>query len=388
MKLAAPLFHQKSISLRTSLASFSVVTLLGLGLISQTGLVTAQTTLAAPSQSGPTQAAPAQPTTFPETTTSTNQPEELELVATPIRIGDDATLTGKPGDTLQTSIRVRNTSNKPVAIRTLIKDFVVEEDGETPMPIEEAVSSRWSLASWVTIAPAEQLLQPNQSGQATIIITIPQDALPGGHYAMALHQPTGSKLPEPGTATTQDSASVVNQRVGTLLYVTVEGPTNESAFIRDLTIPKFTEFGPVPFGLTVDNQSDIHIKPKVSLEVYNWFGSKVETIEVESKNVFPLMSRNFTGTWDRVWGIGLYKAKAVVSYGTQGQVVLAQQYFWLLPITLLMSGGVVLLVLLAVSVAVRRHILHKKNDQSNKIAELEQKLAEVNRTQNQPPSLS
>jgi hypothetical protein len=136
----------------------------------------------------------------------------------------------------------------------------------------------------------------------------------------------------------------------------------------------------------VDNQSDIHLKPKVSLEVYNWFGTKVETIEVKPKNVFPLTSREFTGTWDRVWGIGLYKAKAVVSYGAEGQVAFAQQYFWLLPIKLLISIGVSLLALLAMGVAIRRHILHKKNDQSTKIAELEQKLAEMNERQQQPPA--
>ena len=70
------------------------------------------------------------------------------------------------------------------------------------------MSNRWSLASWITLTPTEQLLQPNQTVGINVIIEVPEDALPGGHYAMITHQPvsTGGLT----SANTYDAVSVFN----------------------------------------------------------------------------------------------------------------------------------------------------------------------------------
>lgn len=303
---------------------------------------------------------------------------EVTLTAIPPRLGDDNSLRVNPGEKLQTSVRVRNASLQPLQVDTGIQDFIVDEDGETPVPLDEEAPSRWSLAQWVTLSPQVSQLMPNEIGTINVIIEVPSDALPGGHYAMVTHQPTAKgNGPATQIVSETDPASRVNQRVGTLLYVIVNGPINEEAFIRNLTFPRFTEFGPVPFSFSVDNQSDIHITPQIGVEIYNFLGQKVDTIDVESKNIFPLMSRGFEGQWGRMWGIGPYTAKVIMSYGTGSQVVIANYSFWLFPISVVLSLLVILMALLVISIATRRHLHHRNDVNAQKVQMLEKRLSEL-----------
>ncbi len=312
-------------------------------------------------------------------TQSTQPLDKASITAIPPRLGDDFSLKVKPGEKIQTSVRVRNSSPRALTLKSAAQDFIVGENGETPVPIDDVqVSNRWSLASWIILTPDVNELAPNQITTVNVIIDVPSDALPGGHYAMITHQPTTNDNAE-FVVETPASASFLQQRVGTLVYVMVEGPINESAFIRKLTIPRFTEYGPVPFSFEVDNQSDIHIHPQIGVEIYNIFGKKVETIPIEGKNVFPFMPRTFTGQWDRVWGFGPYRAKVVMSYGSGGQVAMAQTGFWLLPITLIIAALVVLLTLLAIYIVIRRHIKHRQQNQRTQIDQLEAKVRELER---------
>jgi hypothetical protein len=221
------------------------------------------------------------------------------------------------------------------------------------------------------LVPAEATLAPNQSSQINIVIDVPSDALPGGHYAMILHEPSLSRNGK------TESAAAVAQRVGTLLYVIVDGPINEEAYLRNISIPEFSEYGPVPISLTVDNQSDIHIRPQIGIEIRNVFGQKVETLNLESKNIFPISSREFTTTWDRIWGIGPYQASIIMSYGSGGQVAQVKQWFWLIPIKLLLAALIIVLSSVAIFVSIRRHLVHKADLSAQKIKALEEKLQQI-----------
>jgi hypothetical protein len=306
--------------------------------------------------------------------TQEQEDNKSSLTAVPTRLGEDNSIRLKPGEKKQVEVRVVNSSNRTINIASSAQDFIVDEDGATPVPLDtnDDKANRWSLASWLVMTPAEQTVGPRRTAQVNVLIEVPEDALPGGHYAMITHQPTLAALEENGTA-----AAGVNQKVGTLVYVVVEGPINEEAFITDFTFPKFSEYGPVPYSFTVDNRSDIHISPQVGINIKNMFGQTVDTIQPETKNIFPLTNRKYEGSWKRIWGFGPYTAELTMSFGTQGKVVIAYSRFWLLPIKILMAIGVVFLTLVAIGISIRRHILHKKQDQTQRISELETKLKQL-----------
>ncbi|MBP7842842.1 hypothetical protein KA017_02460 [Candidatus Woesebacteria bacterium] len=311
--------------------------------------------------------------------TKTIAQEQIALTAIPPRLGDDGSLKAAPGEKIQVQIRVRNISEKPVSIVTSAQDFLLDEDGQTPVPIDDTVSNRWSLASWLTISPTEHRIAAKSTVGINVLIEVPQDALPGGHYAMVLHEP-GERSVNNNLVienASNGSSTAINQRVGTLLYVTVEGPINEEAYVRDFKFPSFSEYGPVPFEFTVENNSDIHITPQMSVEIFNLLGQRIETITIDQKNIFPLTSRNFTGSWDRIWGWGLYKAKLTMSYGSMGSIVVANSSFWLIPLKVLIAGLTILLALILSGLAIKKHLQHKKNLEEKRIAELEAQIEEM-----------
>lgn len=299
----------------------------------------------------------------------------VSLTASPPRLGDDRSLHLAPGDSTQVEIKVINTSSVPITFRSSAQDFLIGADGFTPQPVELAgLDNRWSLASWLTITPSQQTVQPGESAAVAVLIDVPDDALPGGHYAMVTHQPIFNS---DGEDSFNQSSTGVNQRVGTLLYFLVDGPINEAAFIRNLTVPGFQEFGPVEFSFELENQSDVHIRPQIGVTITNLFGKRVGEFQPDTRNIFPFTSRAFESEWDRIWGLGRYKLEVVASYGTAGQIVMDDAFFWLLPIKLIIAILCILLVLIATGILVRRHWLQRQKDQASRIAELEAKLKSV-----------
>jgi hypothetical protein len=301
----------------------------------------------------------------------TIQSDTVSLSAIPPRVGEDRNLKGKPGETIQTVIRVKNNSDEPLPVTSIVQDFIIGEDGFTPIPVFDETSNRWSLASWVTISPEAQTIAPNQSGNVNVVINVPEDALPGGHYAMVLHEPSV------GGAGGEGAQSKVGQRVGTLLYFFVDGPITEEAFVRNFEFQNLTEYGPVPFSYTVENMSDIHITPRTSITIHNIFGTQVDEITIEPKNVFPLMSRAFDGEWARVWGSGYYTARLTMNYGENGQVVLATDQFWLLPYRLIAATGVGILAVIAILLLIRRQMVNRNRRERETIEMLEKRLEEI-----------
>jgi len=294
------------------------------------------------------------------------------LTAMPTRHGDVDQLTLTPGQTSNFSLKIRNNSDFPVTITSLAEDFIIGADYKTPIPVEaEEENNRWAMASWITVTPALQTIQANTTAAVQIRINVPADALPGGHYVMITHQPAS-------TGRAEDNVTAINQRVGTLVYGLVPGEFNEQAFIRSLSVPTFSDIGPVPYSFMVDNDSEAHIHPRLSAKIYNIWGKEVDAKEIESGNIFPKTARNFESKWERIWGVGRYKLEITMLYGSDGsRTGSASTYFWLFPIWLFLAGLVVLITLVALIWSVRRHYLRTKADQAKRMAELEAKISDL-----------
>lgn len=306
------------------------------------------------------------------------------LAAIPPRAGDDGSLSAKPGETIQTSIKVRNTSDTTLTIISEPQDFIIADNGRTPIPITSDTSNRWSLASWMVLVPGKMELKPGEIEKIQVVIEVPEDALPGGHYAMITHRPTNEPLEDLQAMqvdTTMSSVAAVTNRVGTLFYLTVEGSINEEAYVRNLKFDKFQEFGPVPYSFEINNQSDIHIKPRIRIDIYNLIGQKVDSLQPETNNVFPLSTRDYAGKWEKIWGFGPYTAKLVMSYGTSGQVALVNSTFWVMPIRIILAAIFTLLVILAIVGSIRRHLKHRYEQEEATIKELQKQLDEYKNQQ-------
>ncbi|MBU2051879.1 hypothetical protein KKH13_01580, partial [Patescibacteria group bacterium] len=75
--------------------------------------------------------------------------EKLSTTVIPPRLELEAL----PGATLQEPLRIRNESATENVYQVIIRDFIVTNNQGTPIAVDEAVSGRWSLASWMSVAP-------------------------------------------------------------------------------------------------------------------------------------------------------------------------------------------------------------------------------------------
>lgn len=296
---------------------------------------------------------------------------DVSLVVSPPRID----LEGKPGDTLQQIVKITNNSESAeLILKAFPVDFIVSDDAGTPIPVDVAAAGRYFASPWFTLEKSELVLAPKQTVQLVVLVNIPLDALPGGHYAGVFFEP----VPERGL---KQTVSYTASQVGSLFGITIAGDIKYDALIKDFSVKNFvSEFGPIDFTAVIENQSDTHIKPTATLTITDLFGRNLAAIPLESVNIFPFTARTLHGTWDNVWGLGRYTATLSAAYGP-GQVVNRSLYFWIMPYRLLAAVGVVFLVLLVTFVLVRRHLKSRGDTRDAELDELKRKIAEL---ENQP----
>ena len=191
-----------------------------------------------------------------------------------------------------------------------------------PIPVIDQQDNRWSLASWITLAPAYNYLRAGGSATVNVLIEVPEDATPGGRTRWCCIARTLLVL--------RAKWSRNFQRAGTLIYVLVDGAITETAYVSRFSVPSFLEKGPVPMEIKIRNESDIHITPSPKITVKNIFGKEVATMVLDAKNVFPFTERDFSDVWDKKWGFGPYTLSLEAAYGIQGQTMTAQAVIWLI----------------------------------------------------------
>ncbi|NCU33280.1 MAG: DUF916 domain-containing protein, partial [Candidatus Moranbacteria bacterium] len=276
----------------------------------------------------------------------------------------------KPDTTNTQVIKVRNESSETKTISISLRDFIVTDNQGTPnfLDITDTESNRWSASSWIQLSETSLTIKAGETKNLNLSVIVPENALPGGHYAAVVYSPNSGSI---GSST----GASVQTNVGTLVYVTVPGDINQSASIQSFTAPKFSEFGPVSFKSTIKNSSDIHIQPVGSIVVTNWLGGQTAKLALDQTNIFPYTSRNFENTLDKKWLFGRYKATLNAVYGTAGGVVAATIFFWVIPwrLLILVAAGIGIIVTL-ILILKNKPKKTKSTSSNDEVAELEKEL--------------
>lgn len=294
------------------------------------------------------------------------------IVAIPPRL----VLSGEPGETITAQLKVVNDSDTHQNFTVAVEDFIVYDTQGTPIPVS-STNNRWSLASWV-VAPSFIPVDAHATQVVNIKINVPRTALSGGHYAMLTYRPNADIKP----GELKKTASLIGQRVGTLLYFTVAGPVTESLTVTQFSVPKFSEKGPLTFEGTVNSLSDVHVAPKGSLVISDPLNSQVAEIPLEVGNVFPETSRDFTTVWDQKWGWGRYRADLNLSYGTTGAVATATIFFWLFPIRLVIYSLTALVSVLIVIILLNKRSRRHQAELEKEVHELKQEIEQLDNSHN------
>lgn len=238
---------------------------------------------------------------------------------------------------------MRNESETDQAFQVIIKDFIVTGNAGTPIPVDEAVSGRWSLASWTSVSPKQIMVPAGETRAVDIIITVPKNGLPGGHYAMVTYAPVTESAIGRGTGT------AVSPQVGSLIYLKVIGDVTEAVNLKEFKVKnKFSYYGPIELLAEIENLGDIHLRPTGKVIVNNWLKDEIFSQNLEEKNIFPFASRTYEWNVPGKWRLGRYAAKLTAVAGDAQIPLTGLIYFWIVPVRELtvIAAALELLVLL------------------------------------------
>lgn len=272
----------------------------------------------------------------------TDQGQALEI-APPV-----ITLSADPGQTVKTTINLRDVSKNPLVVTNEINDFTAAGlDGTPKIMLGDNTTGPYSIKSW--ISPVQQLLlQPRQVKQLPITIIVPAGASPGAHYGVIRFTGTPPNLDGTGVS--------LSASLGALVLLKVNGNVKENLSLTQFTVKHNGQSGPVfeatplDFSQQIKNTGNMFEAPTGQIMIKNMFGKTIAAVNInlEKRNILPDSTRQFTEPLDKsVIGtkmlFGRYSAQMHLTYGAKNQTLDSSLTFWVIPYKLI-GGAIILLV--------------------------------------------
>ncbi len=241
-------------------------------------------------------------------------------------------INAQPGQTINFELKLTDISGGALNAHMTVNDFGAKnEAGDPEIILDTAETSQYSMRQWVG-PQADIKLSSQQTKIFSMVISVPKDAEPGGHYAIIRF--TGQQDNPGGGAKVAQAASV-----GTLILMRVSGNISESLRFLDFYASKNGQRGnifystPITFTQRLRNEGSVHEKPTGQVIVTNVFGKVVTSFEINSglHNVLPGSIRRFDEEWKGKFLVGAYRAETKIKYGPQGRLITSAITLWFVP---------------------------------------------------------
>ncbi|HEV7702245.1 MAG TPA: hypothetical protein VGO63_02265 [Candidatus Paceibacterota bacterium] len=269
---------------------------------------------------------------------------------------------GNPGDTLNEEMLITNETANAETLYSSFSNFEAQGESGTPAFVEP----KDDLGTWIATELPVITLAPGEQKIIKFIVNIPQNAEPGGHFAVIFW----------GTTPNGGSNGVsVGAKTGILVLLSVNGDVKEEAGLLNFnTINKqfFYNTLPVSFEYRFKNDGGDRIKPEGEITIRDTVFLPSDHINANpaESNALPNSTRKInvdwvkyerpgdyvapTGFFKKFWSdagyqwknfaVGLYSANLDVVYGSQGTHVKKTTFFFVFPWQLL----IVLLIIFTI----------------------------------------
>jgi hypothetical protein len=142
-------------------------------------------------------------------------------------------------------IKVINGGRSQLSIIVQKRDFIGGSDGSLVFKD----NAPYSASNWVTVNPTSFRVAPGATHVVTANLRIPPHPEPGDHQvALIFLVPAGK---------TKGNIKI-NRGIGTPVYITVSGPTDNSASLSSFQAPSFVTGGPVTIRAKVHDTGTVH----------------------------------------------------------------------------------------------------------------------------------
>lgn len=274
---------------------------------------------------------------------------------------------GKPGDTLQTTIIVTNHAKTPMFIQSYAEDFYVTQEGDTKIVTKQELDKdpelkKFSIGNWVKTTGLDAKFKPEESRKVPVYIDLPKDATPGGHYGILFFAPGQAST----AAGIVGSGASLQGEVGSLLNISVAGDYSQEGAVEKFRTgtwddgeKKFNnhylfwnqgvfEKSKIDFGFNFINSSITHQIPQGFITISNFSGSKIDEIPIAPTRVFPRTTRDIHTRYEQELLPGIYNA-LLVTKDADGRSYDLKTKFIVFPlrVILIILGAIGLMVLVA-----------------------------------------
>jgi hypothetical protein len=222
----------------------------------------------------------------------------LHLTTSPLPI----TLKAKPGESVETEIRIRNGGTKTERLKVgLMKFTAFGEDGKPRLSERQAGDDYFD---WATFSKTEFEAPPGEWQTIKMRIALPETAAFGYYYAVTFSRTN----PVKGDGEQRKTGVRGGTAVLVLLEADVPGAKRQASIV-DFKVSKRTyEFLPASFSVKIKNTGNIHTAPTGTIFIKR--GDKqVAIVDVNSTrgNILPDSSRIYTADWKA--GFPAYEVK-------------------------------------------------------------------------------
>jgi len=200
------------------------------------------------------------------------------------------------------SITVSNDSDKPMDFEVKLAGYGQGTSGSTE--VLEPDTNPLSAVSYISFDPAEFFLEPGESQEIDLTVSIPQ-GIDGGRYAVVLV-----------IATPGDSEPITTiSRMGILVRLTIAGSQLvEQGSIRFIGSEPVESGEPIPIKVTYANEGNVHYEAQSSVTIFDTQGDVLDIARSSWAVVIPGYSRELVAEWipGRDLDPGIYNAEASV----------------------------------------------------------------------------
>jgi P pilus assembly chaperone PapD len=249
------------------------------------------------------------------------------------------------GEAATATVNVHNEGAEPATVHAYVMDFCIDRDGR--FVFTDPGHESYSASAWLSVDNTDLELEAGESQEIEVVVAVPTDLEPGGHYAAVFFE-TGASANEEGVP--------ISTRIPSLFYITVPGATDADvcadAKIVSLILPRFVEQAPVQAGVVVKNTGNVHLTVAATA-YFKGLSAKSSSLDLQQMTLLPDGEGTLRGKWEELPYIGRVSASIVIGYfDEQGDVVNKSQTgeFFVIPWKQL--AAILIAVVLVVAVVV------------------------------------
>jgi hypothetical protein len=263
-----------------------------------------------------------------------------------------------PGTSKVLDVTLTNLSGTAASLHGAVNDIASGDEGGHPNIILDETQSAPSHSLKQYAQPIGNFtLGAGAQKDIKVTITVPKGAAGGGYYGAIRFYPQ---------QVTGDKQLNLAASVGTIVLLKVNGTINEKLQMASFDIRRgdnsaivFTSGKGLTNVARFQNTGNIQVEPfgKMQLKRFGKVVAEYEVNTVDPKgNVLPDGIRRFDTKLKDVGSFGKYTLEGNFGYGSTGQLLTAKLTFYVIPVPLAITLGIVLIVIILLIIFVPRMI--------------------------------